>query len=174
MLQMNDHQQAEQYIKDHSKHTVTEAQQEGVGANGEALKEKPATSVRTATQTEFLGYMDTTRQLPADMVKSVAEGLQLYTTGAALAARTDLENAITAAKKAGEDPDSLVAVVKSSTPFGQIRVGVSATSLVPIPKTGERVTRHGRTSVQIRTHALDDTVLQETHNVITALMGGDK
>lgn len=134
---------------------------------------KHADGVRTMTPTNYLNYMETVQQITPETVKAVAVGDQTLASGLITVGTSDLAEAIKAAKKSGEDPSELVAVVKVGRPGGQMKVSVAAEATVPNPKTGERHTKYGVVTVRLRTSTMiDEDAVKRTQEGITALMGG--
>ena len=173
MLKVPEKTATHQFLLDHSKYAYI-AGTEGTRDNDGVVRgAKSPTTVRNVTQSGYLSYMADVHQITPETIKAFTLAEEQLVTGAIEVTCADLSERIGTAKKAGDDPEDLAAVLKIARPGGQLRVTMTAAQTVPNPKTGERHVRHGVVSVRVRTDSMiDDGAVKTSQETIAALMGG--
>lgn len=168
-----------QFIREHSKlkeggvrvterTTINDAGEEVVDT-----KRVHDQTVRTVTNNDYLTYHNELHQLTPAVVNAVAEAHREWITGKIAVGVEDLTAGIARARENGDDPTEESVSLRTTTPFGQLRVDISAQDKVNNPSTGEQIVRHGVVDVFQRTRGLiDKGAAEEARNSIRKLLTG--
>lgn len=136
------HEKAQKFIADHSK-----MQEDGL--------------TRTVTQADFLRYLQDEHQINSEVIKTKAVGEKQLISGAIAVASIDLANAVTEAKKNGNDPADLSAKIRIARPDGALSLEVHAERIHTNPRDHSKSTHYGVVGLRAKTNVLIDASAAE-------------